>query len=222
MASRKCPVCGTPVNPENLPRHLQSVHPRQATSEMVREAKAQEATVREPRVRSRSLRTLPSWRVPAAILVIFVLIGGVYFVATQSSSPYNSSTPVTEMCMQEGNFARHDHATLTITILGSARTIPDEIGITPSCMRPLHTHVGQPNQIHIESSVPHEFTVGDFFIVWSEKGGQPFSQSQIMGNNADATHEIVMTVDGVVNSAYQNYAFPHGTEPTISISYQNR
>ena len=224
MASQKCPVCGANVNSENLPRHLQSVHPREATSKMVVEAKrAEAATPRAPKAVTRSLRTRPSWRVPAAILVILLIIGGVYFVSTQSSSRYDANTPVTQMCMQDSTpLARHDHVQLTITILGSARSIPDNIGITTACMRPLHTHPGEPGRIHIESPVSHEFTLGDFFIVWSESNGYPFSQSTVMGYNADAAYEIVMTVDGVPSSAYQSYVCPHGSVPTVAISYQAR
>jgi hypothetical protein len=118
--------------------------------------------------------------------------------------------------------ARHDHVLLSITILAAAQPIPDSIGITPQCMRPLHTHVGEPGRIHIESPVSHEFTLGDFFTVWGETGGQPFSQTTIMGNTADATHEIVMTVDGARSADYQNYVCPHGAVPTVVISYQAR
>jgi hypothetical protein len=47
-----------------------------------------------------------------------------------------------------------------------------------------------------------------------------------MGYYANATHEIVMKVNGVASGAYENYVFPHDTdqngEPTITISYQAR
>jgi hypothetical protein len=118
--------------------------------------------------------------------------------------------------------ARHDHVLLSITILAAAQPIPDSIGITPQCMRPLHTHAGEPGRIHIESPVPHEFTLADFFIVWSETGGRPFNQNTIMGYNTSPTYVIVMTVDGVQSSAYENHVLPHGTVPTVVISYQAR
>ncbi len=224
MPSRKCPVCGASVNAENLPNHVQSVHPREATPEMVREAKRAESEAsRTPRLRTRSLRTRPSWGVPAAILVILLVIGGVYFVSTQSASPYNANTPVTAMCMADSTpLARHDHVLLSITILGAPEPIPEEIGITAQCMRPLHIHVGEPGKIHIESPVAHEFTLGDFFTVWGETGGRPFDQGTIAGYNADSTYVIVMTVDGVQSSAYENYVLPHGRVPTVVISYQAR
>ena len=86
-------------------------------------------------------------------------------------------------------------------------------------MRPLHVHDGEPNKIHVESPVAHEFTLGDFFLIW----GQPFSDQQILNKNADATYHIVMTVNGTQSSAYQYYAFPHSAgEPQIIISYEAR
>jgi hypothetical protein len=164
--------------------------------------------------------------VPAAILVIFLVASGVWWVAAHPPGQYTESTPVTEMCMAHGSLWRHDHATLTISILGAPRTIPDDIGVTPACMRPLHTHADQPNTIHVESPVQHAFTLRDFFTVWGESGGQPFNQNTIMGRYTNATHEIVMTVNGAPSTAYENYAFPLNTdvngEPTISISYQTR
>lgn len=220
-------MCGTTVNPENLPRHLQSVHPKEATGDMVREAKAHEVKVRAPRARAaRTLRTLPSWRVPAAVLVIFLVVAGVWWVAAHPPGQYTDTTPVTQMCIGHASFVRHDHASLSITILGSARSIPSDLGTTTPCMRPLHIHPDRPGVIHIESPVPHEFTLGDFFTVWGENGGQPFNQNTIMGQYTDATHEIVMTVNGSPSTAYENYVFPHDTsqngEPSISISYQTR
>jgi hypothetical protein len=194
---------------------------------MVREAKVGEATGRAPGGRSRRLRTRPSWKVPAAILVVLLVATGVYFVSTQSANPYTPLTPVTEMCIQHSaTYARHDHAHISITILGATRQVPDDTGITSRCMRPLHTHKGEPNRIHVESPVPHEFTLRDFFTVWTETGGAPFTQTTIMGYYANATHEIVMKVNGVASDAYENYVFPHDTdrngEPTITISYQAR
>ena len=83
-------------------------------------------------------------------------------------------------------------------------------------MRPLHTHVGEPGRIHIESPVVHEFTLGDFFLVW----GQTFSSNNILGYTTNSNHRIVMRVDGVVNTEYDSYVLPHGTEPTVTISYE--
>ena len=224
MPSRKCPVCRASVNAENLPRHLASVHPKDATSEMVREAKQSETpTTRPARMRKRSLRTRPSWRIPIAILVIALIAGGAYVVATSNInpySPYNANTPVTEMCVDHAAIPYHYHVTLRIVISGSQHTIPGDVGRTPTspCMRPLHTHATD-GVIHIESPVPHEFTLRDFFTVW----GQPFNSRQILGYSSGGGRSITMTVNGASSTEFETYVFPHivdATQTVIVIAYQ--
>jgi len=220
MASRKCPICGVAVNTENLARHLQSVHPRDATSELVRSAEAERATARAPRAKFRSLRTRPSWRVPVAVLVIVLVAGGAYVVATNPLG-YNANTPALEMCInsQHIGLARHDHALLTINISGSLYRIPDNVGRTTDCMRPVHTHTTD-GVIHIESPVPHEFSLHDFFLVW----GQPFSQTEILTySTVNTSHTITMTVNSVPTTEFENFLFPHDDNPShtqIVIKYQ--
>ena|SRR5206468_2256444 len=224
MPSRKCPVCGASVKAENLPRHLASVHPRDATSEMVREAKqAGTVAARPAGMRKRSLRTRPSWKIPVAILVIALIAGGAYVVATSNInpySPYNATTPVTDMCVEHVSVPYHYHVTLRIVISGSQYTIPGDVGRPPTspCMRPLHTHATD-GVIHIESPVPHEFTLRDFFTVWV----QPFTSSQILGYSTGGGHTITMTVNGASSTEFENYVFPHFDNPavtTIVITYQ--
>jgi len=205
MASSKCPVCGTPVRAENLAKHLASVHPREATSQMVKEAKqAGEETVKATKAakpRTRTLRTRPSWKVPVAVLVILLVGGGVYVVATNPVGQYNANTPVLEMCInsQHVGLARHDHAQLNITFSGSRQPIDEGIGITSGCTRPLHTHTNDRiGLIHIESPVAHEFTLSDFFLVWNKA----FSADQILDKYAGSGHSITMTVNGVPNYEY--------------------
>jgi len=197
MASSKCPVCGTPVRTENLAKHLASVHPREATSQMVKEAKqAGEETVKATKPRTRTLRTRPSWRVPVAVLVIVLVAGGAYVVATNPVGQYNANTPVLEMCVnsQHVGMVRHDHAYLNISFSGTHQPINQLIGITSACTRPLHTHDAT-GVIHIESPVPHEFTLSDFFLVWNKV----FSADQILDRQAGSGHTITMTVNTVPN-----------------------
>ena len=215
MASPKCPVCGASVRTENLSKHLQSVHPREAKPEMVLEAERKATqTVRPPPPRSFSA-SLPR-NVIIVVLILALIAGGAWVVATSPAySAYTPDTPVTQMCIEHSALIRHDHTQLSIDILGAARSIPDNVGRT-TCMRPLHTHVGEPGRIHIESPVVHEFTLGDFFLVW----GPTFSSNNILGYTTNSNHRIVMRVDGVVNTEYDSYVLPHGTEPTVTISYE--
>ena len=218
-SSSKCPVCGTPVRAENLSRHLQSVHPREVKSDMVREAERKATAKRPPP--APVITTGSVWKVALVVVLVGLIAGGAYVVATIPASPYNETTPVTEMCIQHSQtFARHDHAFLHIMISGSAYTIPANTGITPTCMRPLHTH-DTTGEMHIESPVRHEFMLGDFFLVW----GQPFNANQILSYRAGpgTGHTLTMTVNGVQNSQFENFVLPHTPDPNntvIALTYQ--
>ena len=222
MGSPRCPVCGATVRQENLSKHLQSVHPREAKPEMVLEAERMATQgVRPPPPRNFS-SSLPRNLIIAG-LIIALIAGGAYVVATSPAySPYNSNTPVLQMCMQHSpGFARHDHVNLTITIMGIQQRVPKDLGVAPGCMRPVHTH-DTSGRIHVESSVAHEFTLEDLFTVWN----QPFSSSQILGYTTDSTHTIVMRVAGVQNTLFERWPFPHDTNsddpPQVAISYETR
>ncbi|RFA21985.1 hypothetical protein B7R23_04620 [Subtercola boreus] len=62
----------------------------------------------------------------------------------------------------------HIHAHLAISVDGQAQTVPGEIGIDnpSSTVSPLHTH-DETGIIHVESPVPADFTLGQFFTEWN-------------------------------------------------------
>tara|TARA_B100000945_G_C20301160_1_gene558110 strand:- start:167 stop:634 length:468 start_codon:yes stop_codon:yes gene_type:complete len=96
----------------------------------------------------------------------------------------------------------HYHPYLSIYINGEKITLPDETGVEPGCMRMIHTHEGASGKLHVEKEdASLNVTIGDFFHVW----GETFNENQILGYKVDSTHEIIMKVDGVVNTEYQNY-----------------
>ncbi|MBI4085907.1 MAG: hypothetical protein HY433_01535 [Candidatus Liptonbacteria bacterium] len=109
----------------------------------------------------------------------------------------------------------HIHPRLRIVINGAEQIIPASIGVSPSCMHPLHTHdtIGT---IHIESPEQRDFTLGDFFAVWNK----PFDKSQVLDYKADATHEIVMAVGGQPSDAYENLIFKDNQQ--IVIEYKSK
>ena len=95
----------------------------------------------------------------------------------------------------------HYHPILSIIIDGEKVAIPEETGVEPDCMRMIHTH-DETGKLHVEKEdASLNVTIGDFFSVW----GETFNENQILDAKVDATHEIVMTVDGVINTEYQNY-----------------
>jgi hypothetical protein len=63
----------------------------------------------------------------------------------------------------------HIHTHLDIFINGQAIYIPPQIGIIPDkCIYWLHTH-DEKGIIHIESPIKRDFTLGQFFDIWSKK-----------------------------------------------------
>lgn len=81
--------------------------------------------------------------------------------------------------------AVHHHFRLAILIDGRDQTIPDRIGIVGRDEAdPIHTHDSS-GLIHIESPVPRDFRLGDFFAIW----GQPFDRESVLGFHAVAPEQ---------------------------------
>ena len=106
--------------------------------------------------------------------------------------PPASELDVLSMCVQHGRVGMHIHPEISIFMKGKEELIPANIGISPSCMRPIHTH-DEIGTIHLEFPVYREVKLGDFFRVW----GKPFNQNW-EGN-------IKMKVNGKENSDFENY-----------------
>jgi len=96
-------------------------------------------------------------RLVVALVSVFVLL-----LAACSSS---SSGDILTQCVNHDNLDGHTHVFLVIAWNGQPETLPANIGITPDCMRPTHTH-DDSSSIHIEAPNDQEYTVGDFFDVW--------------------------------------------------------
>lgn len=128
--------------------------------------------------------------------VALALILSVYFfvVAPKSSAngqtgsgtntntaPTDSLAPVVDNigCSSNEGEVLHYHVHVSIYINGKAVAIPAQIGIPQTsdpnnaCFYWMHTH-DTSGVIHIESPVPHDFTLGNFFHIWS----QQFAQQQ--------------------------------------------
>jgi hypothetical protein len=93
----------------------------------------------------------------------------------------------------------HIHPVLSIVANGERQEIPTEVGITPTCMKAVHTHTPD-GVIHIETGAPRDFTLSDFFAVWEK----PFSKDQVLDFKADASHRIRMTVNGQEVDTFEN------------------
>jgi hypothetical protein len=109
---------------------------------------------------------------------------------------------------------------------GQNVTIPTAVGIANpvilqglaggglnSCFEPIHTHDSS-GILHIESNTNTNYTLGDFFEVWSATyhtasidGVQHpvvFNSTDILGYKTDSTHTLTLLVDGKSSSAFGN------------------
>jgi len=177
------------VKAENLIRHVDANHPRHPDTSTVRESLRTEKRFappkapRGPRLRIRRIHV-------ASVLGVVLLVAGAY-AAAPYFDPYRNFTRDT--CIASEPY--HIHPYLRITINGNWYPVPTDIGISPTCTRPLHTHTpSDPStgfvQLHVEGPVAKDFTLGDFFAVW----GQPFSSTRILSYTADGTNVVRMTV----------------------------
>ncbi len=210
-----CPICDVAVKPENLIRHLGDTHPRHPDTRTLQE-KFRERGRQAARKEARQPIHIRRWHVALTVGLV-VLISSGYLVAPYFD-PYRNFGP--DSCINEVNVPNyppyHMHPYLTIIALGTPQLVPGDVGITATCMHPIHVHGGSDAQgrvqLHVESPVVHTFYLRDFFHIW----GEPFNQNQILQYTADGTNRIRMTVNGTASSAYENLALWDGQEIVIS------
>jgi hypothetical protein len=101
-------------------------------------------------------------------------------------------TPITELCIEHSSLESHYHFKMNIYINNALRPIPEEVGISGSCMHVMHTH-GSDNTVHVE--LPSGYsgpspTLENFFSIW----GQTFSPTELLGETGLLTMKIGNTV----------------------------
>lgn len=178
--TERCPFCGTPVKPENLVRHLDTNHPRNADARAMRED-----LKREPgRAPSRSGPHFRLRRIHVAVVAaVIVLALGAYYVAP-FLAPTNN---LVAFCGSEGS-ALHYHTLLVVNTNGIQQYVPADIGISPTeTAQPYVCPAGQLHVLHthdtsgiIHDELPQSFvtaspTLGDFFSIW----GQPLNPGTV-------------------------------------------
>ena len=82
-------------------------------------------------------------------------------------------------------------------------------------MRGIHTH-DDTGKLHIETPSEMDATLGSFFNIW----GESFDEDEILGNHENSDYEIVMYVNGVLNSEYEQYSLQNNDN--IEIRYQQK
>lgn len=110
----------------------------------------------------------------------------------------------------------HIHPHLQIIIEGKNVPVPAEIGLNGACERALHTHDSS-GILHIEPNFYQQFTLGEFFKEW----GQPLSGTQLLDKTADASHEIIMTVDGQPSAEFGSLVLKDKQEIVLEYRAKN-
>ena len=91
------------------------------------------------------------------------------------------SDPALSQCVDHENPGMSLQVELFVVMDRSPQLLPAGIGITPGCIRPLHTHT----EFVVSVEYPEErtFTLGDFFQVWGAEG--PFWEKDVDNMSVD-------------------------------------
>jgi len=121
--------------------------------------------------------------------------------------------PTLSLCVSSNQVVMRLQVHLRIIINGTEIRIPARIGMTESCVRPVHTRDSS-GTIYVESPVTYPYTLRDFFAVWNQR----FSSNELFFLRADAAHKITMTINGSPNSDYENHVLSNGEQIVITYS----
>lgn len=142
------------------------------------------------------------------ILLVILFAGGKMW--NNSATSNESTRDLAMSCTTDMATQFHIHPVLHIVVNDSPVEIPANIGISPVCMHPLHTH-DNTGTIHVESPIKRDFTLSDFFAVWDKE----FNRNQILDNKVDANHIITMTVNGSSSDQFENLVLADKDEIVI-------
>lgn len=138
--------------------------------------------------RKKSIKKITKWIIFSVITLS--IIGGFTLIVIKAPK-----VPESDIVARNGI---HWHPELSIYIAGKKQVIPADIGLNP-VEQPIHTHDAT-GEIHLEfGGVVHtsDITLGQFFRVWGK-------DMRSFGTN------MKMTVNGKVNTEYENYIMHDG------------
>ncbi len=146
--------------------------------------------------------------IASIVLIYMILYQPLASKTTGKSGEFN----LTEI--HSVSLARHDHVSLSILVNGQQAMVPEEVGINPqlwhdhslerygpSGISPMHTH-DTSGTIHIESTTPREYTLGEFLAV--------------IGINPDRVTR--MTVDGNALNDFLNHPMNDGEKIQLELN----
>lgn len=132
----------------------------------------------------------------ALTLITLAVIGfGVWFLGRGGGL-----TDPTAICIEHAKLVMHIHPRLEVRIKGEVQEIPANIGVLPTCMRPLHTHDGS-GTLHVEFPTRRDVPLAEFFRVWEK----PFNREQIFEFRNGPEGTVKMFVNGEANEEFENY-----------------
>jgi len=108
------------------------------------------------------------------------------------------------------NLALHVHPFLDIFINERQVSIPANIGVGDTFMRPIHSH-DSTGRLHVESTCPRVFRTEEFFEIW----GEEFTRDCILGYCENETHELLYFINGAQSNEYELATFADGDRHVI-------
>jgi hypothetical protein len=166
----RCDLCGKSFESrKQMNQHKHDVH--ETVNDMLKETKKSGSKRRSLKYSKKMIVISVSILVIAAAAATAAYVGLYY-----SGRPNTPTAPAASAltvngteCNANEQLLFHIHTHLDIFINGQAIYIPPQIGIIPDkCIYWLHTH-DEKGIIHIESPIKRDFTLGQFFDIWSKK-----------------------------------------------------
>ncbi|MBI2578868.1 MAG: hypothetical protein HYW26_04100 [Candidatus Aenigmarchaeota archaeon] len=207
----QCSECGKEFSAaEGLAQHMRDKHSAMTSHEL----KEQRKKEREDQLKKEKDKSERS-KLTRKILIVggaFLLLSGLIYAFLVLSKGGGESRLADEEYILRTNLRTHSgvsmhiHPHLIIIANNENVNIPAEIGIEGGIMRVIHTHDAT-GTIHLESPVPKDFTLGQFFFVWSRTSGEPkvFNSSCILSYCNNGTKAVKMFVNGKESDEYENY-----------------
>jgi hypothetical protein len=172
---------------------------------MARKAQANTGTAKggkrsNKKIAVKKAREFPLLPVAVGGILLAFAIGLIIYILYNNKPVQPPASAGGVPCDQLEHSKVHYHAALQIVYQGTVHPIPGNIGIVTdaagnaSCYYWLHVHAGNNNVIHVESPGTQNFTLGQFFAVWTawnKAMGQP--QDELLDTSHVST--IVLTAD---------------------------
>lgn len=136
------------------------------------------------------------------------------------SDPQRDGTPFERFtCIVNPPRTYHVHSHLSIIQNNEPLAVPQYVGAAPQddthCFYQVHTH-DQSGKIHVESTEPGLYTLGDLFAIWD----QPLTDTNVAGITGLPV-EVFVTEDGVVTKVesadWKNIELKNHREITIAL-----